>query len=652
MGQVIPVLGLYTEAFGGSNYSTPFGRSGATDSSILAEREIPISLRGVLTQFYMKLSNAPGEGNYHQFTLIVNGSSSGLDLRFDDDEVEKTIRCMVLVEPGDRMYMRFRGSSPAQAWENIASLVLWTETSTESMLAGVGTRAASNEFGGLMGTSRKSHECVEYLIAGHGGTLSDLYVRLETAPGAGKYTSVTVRVNGANSSIVATINGTNKTGNDTAHTAVISQDDKINVEVAGDGATGDVKYSLKFTSTADYFLIGGGFHSTVIDVPATTTAMGRYDTTLFDRQLASGHDLYLTRMSVHLERQQCLGNAPPGAGKSRTATLTSTVFGSSEEDTELAVVIADANYAGADTGDVQIPKGSHFRLKWEESGSPAACEAPIYGFSAKVIRVEPTVSTDKIVKATAYGTISVVGDGGSCSVRGFCYKEATSGDPNVFDDSWEVDGGDEEDDGEFATGEFTVALPLVAGKLYRVRAFAVNDTSLAYATTKAAYFEYPSDSVARVSSIRRIYRPGLYRMEVSVGDLGFDVEVSEAAIKRVPDEVSEPEVPPEEGKEPVVYQPGGFTEEQMMEIIALQQAIYPTEIPPWATKTTMPELYPPILYPSGQPAEAQPTNKRFTVTYRGRRGARGTTTVMAKDADEARRIISGRGFSVLSVKQG
>jgi len=62
---------------------------------------------------------------------------------------------------------------------------------------------------------------------------------------------------------------------------------------------------------------------------------------------------------------------------------------------------------------------------------------------------------------------------------------------------------------------------------------------------------YPSDenSPIRVSSIRRIYKPGLYRMEVAFGDLGFDVDVSEAAMRRVPDEVKEPEKPEEEAPE-------------------------------------------------------------------------------------------------------
>ena len=62
---------------------------------------------------------------------------------------------------------------------------------------------------------------------------------------------------------------------------------------------------------------------------------------------------------------------------------------------------------------------------------------------------------------------------------------------------------------------------------------------------------FPADSVARVSSIRRIYQPGLYRMEIGVGELGFDVEVSEAAIKRVPDEVTEPDEKDEALKEQI-----------------------------------------------------------------------------------------------------
>ncbi len=41
---------------------------------------------------------------------------------------------------------------------------------------------------------------------------------------------------------------------------------------------------------------------------------------------------------------------------------------------------------------------------------------------------------------------------------------------------------------------------------------------------------FPSDTVARVSGIRHIFTPSSFRMQVSLGDLGFDVDVVEAVI--------------------------------------------------------------------------------------------------------------------------
>lgn len=41
----------------------------------------------------------------------------------------------------------------------------------------------------------------------------------------------------------------------------------------------------------------------------------------------------------------------------------------------------------------------------------------------------------------------------------------------------------------------------------------------------------PLDAVARVSSIRHIFRPGFFRMQVALGDLGFDIDVAETAVR-------------------------------------------------------------------------------------------------------------------------
>ena len=63
---------------------------------------------------------------------------------------------------------------------------------------------------------------------------------------------------------------------------------------------------------------------------------------------------------------------------------------------------------------------------------------------------------------------------------------------------------------------------------------------------------FPSDPVARVSSIRHIFQPGSFRMQVGLGALGFDVDVAEATVREALD-TAKPveEVPPE----PVITRP-------------------------------------------------------------------------------------------------
>jgi len=58
--------------------------------------------------------------------------------------------------------------------------------------------------------------------------------------------------------------------------------------------------------------------------------------------------------------------------------------------------------------------------------------------------------------------------------------------------------------------------------------------------------QYPSDTLARVSSIRHICRPGFYRMQVGLGDIGFDIDVAEATVRKALDTAKETEEAPPE----------------------------------------------------------------------------------------------------------
>lgn len=62
----------------------------------------------------------------------------------------------------------------------------------------------------------------------------------------------------------------------------------------------------------------------------------------------------------------------------------------------------------------------------------------------------------------------------------------------------------------------------------------------------------PIDDVARVSSIRHIFRPGFFRMQVALGELGFDVDVAEAVVRKTLETAKEVEDVP---AEPLVTKP-------------------------------------------------------------------------------------------------
>ncbi len=65
---------------------------------------------------------------------------------------------------------------------------------------------------------------------------------------------------------------------------------------------------------------------------------------------------------------------------------------------------------------------------------------------------------------------------------------------------------------------------------------------------------FPSDDVARASSIRHIFRPGFFRMQVGLSDLGLDIDIAESTVRAALDTAKEVEPP----VEPVVTEPSGI----------------------------------------------------------------------------------------------
>lgn len=590
MGQILPTSNFIAD-YDQINYHSILGTN--YESTSFQAVAVPISIAGILTQFYVKFADSagnpksPGTGKGFYIVVIKNGSLTDLQAVLKDNDTEVTKRTMVLVEPGDTLQIRTAPYNLPAQWRMYFSMVLYTSNESEIAIVGSTTDRYQSLYVMPMGYQfyGSQTEIVQEFIASRNVTVSDLRVSLSDSPGTGKSWVFTVRVNEANTSITTTISGSSKEGSDTTNSESIIAGSRVSVQATavGSPATTRIRIGLKLTTVLpDIFPVGGACKINYRDPYSySPTPMIGY----YDGHPANLRSLQILAWDATLRNFYVELSVPPGTGKSRTATIYKRT-GTVASNTGLSVTISGTDTSGSNVGtEVSVLRGDVIYVVWTESGDPAFTNAT-YGLEMCASFFYPTVETTKVVASVAYGSITSVGDGGSCSVRGFCYMEATEGDPNVFDDDFVVDG-NLSTDGEFGTGEYSLTLPLEAGKTYRVRAFAVNSTGIAYGTTVANYFLYPT-TFARVSSIRRIYHPGLYRMELALGELGLNIDIPELALKRVPDTVEEPEETEEAAK-----LPEPLTESDWAEILRQQQAslwyrLMSQSLPTWATHTTTP----------------------------------------------------------------
>lgn len=118
-------------------------------------------------------------------------------------------------------------------------------------------------------------------------------------------------------------------------------------------------------------------------------------------------------------------------------------------------------------------------------------------------KAKPTVTTQACTgvtgtSATGNGNITNTG-GDNATIRGFCYKVGTTGDPTTADDKVY-------DTGSFGTGAFNKTIPnLTPGESYRVRAYAINPQGTGYGTTVQLVATTPIDlttqAVTEIGSI-------------------------------------------------------------------------------------------------------------------------------------------------------
>jgi len=209
------------------------------------------------------------------------------------------------------------------------------------------------------------------------GVIKDLRIRLSGAPGAGKSYVFTLRLNGAPTTLTATVAGAAATtANDTSHDVTVAAGDYVSLECNPDGipTVRDAYWSTMFEATVAGESIMLGSSGTVPnDQIRYSTLMGRgtWDDTENDVRTVIPTDGTIKNLYVRLSADP--GNAPDGykftlrkGGASQSLTVT---------------ITADATTGSDTTHDIAVSAGDVVTFMSEPLNGPATQPQAGWGFT-------------------------------------------------------------------------------------------------------------------------------------------------------------------------------------------------------------------------------------------------------------------------------
>lgn len=192
---------------------------------------------GKIKNLYVRLSEDPGTApDAYRFTLEVNGAPSDLvvTITADDTTGSNTVD-EVVVAGGDILTLKAEAiETPSVEPYTMWGMTFVADIDGESLILGVSKDDfhSSNKnyygletvsVGGWTGTEVEAYQLAQAC------TFKKLYIALERSTGDTRRIDFRSRVNGADGNLMATIISPDTTGNDTANTDVISNDDDVDL---------------------------------------------------------------------------------------------------------------------------------------------------------------------------------------------------------------------------------------------------------------------------------------------------------------------------------------------------------------------------------------------------------------------------------------
>lgn len=365
----------------GATHFTAFqGDQATTDvnSTELNNKQV-ISAPGTIDSLYVDLGTAPGRGETMSVTLRLNGADTALTVTISGTaKTGSDTSHSVAVVAGDVVGWKVVASNNgAYAAANARYSCRFIPTTADNFnvmfgIAGAGDQwdntTTSQYTPAMTKRGKNATENLRSQVMPSAGSIKNLYVNINTAPGVGKTRTFTVFKNGVATTLLVVISGTNTSGNDTTHTVSYAAGDTISMECKADTSSASTKggYGMTFVPTT-----AGEFPVMSCDANAQSTSVANYAFICEGGSTFSATETsrqQVVPMSIVFKAVYADLNTAPASGKSWAFALRKNAAA-----TDLSASIANTSTAGNDTSDHQTAiAGDLLSTESTPSGTPTA----------------------------------------------------------------------------------------------------------------------------------------------------------------------------------------------------------------------------------------------------------------------------------------
>lgn len=385
---------------------------------------------GTLQNLRVKVTVAPGAGKDWTFTVMKNGSATGIVLTVADAATSGADTTnTVSYADGDTISLRAvptgtpaASSSPAWGIEALStdgqpltSTSDPTSTTVDCFMALQGSKASSTAtIGAPIPTA---------------GTIRGLRIALQFSAGTGDSWTITLVKNGVDTSLTATVSGNSATtGSDLVNTVSVAPGDVVywRIDPTGTPASGAIKIGARFVpDTSGESVQLNGSNSTL------TTGSGSQFNGVTGGSNMSYSGTEINRANVlpgafDIKKFRGVLAVAPSAGKSRAFTVRAALA-----NTTSTFTIADTATTGDDSAhEPSVTAGDYLAVNIVGTGTPVASAAQWSFVTYRAPPVSQDISPSGIASAEAFGTPMVglhVAPSGAASSEAFGTAVVTTG---------------------------------------------------------------------------------------------------------------------------------------------------------------------------------------------------------------------------------